>query len=87
MQNSLLSLHRGVCVCVCVCVCEREREEEGEGGREKERETYTYFGLFQRPETPFLQRYFILVNKILVLLKAHKNSHHFKLDYRLGVFF
>ena len=74
-------------MCVCVCVCEREREEEGEGGREKERETYTYFGLFQRPETPFLQRYFILVNKILVLLKAHKNSHHFKLDYRLGVFF
>lgn len=43
-------------------------ESEGEG----ERHAHMYSGLFYKG-------YFILANKILVLLKAYKNSHHFQL--------
>lgn len=43
-------------------------DSEGEG----ERQAHMYSGLFYKG-------YFILANKILVLLKAYKNSHHFQL--------
>ena len=43
-------------------------ESEGEG-----EDRHTYSGLFYKG-------YFILANKILVLLKAYKNSHHFQFD-------
>lgn len=49
-------------------------ESEGEG----ERHAHMYSGLFYKA-------YFILANKILALLRAYKNSHHFQLGQRLRV--
>lgn len=65
LQKSLLSQHRGGCV--------YERETH----RQTERQTLVYS---KDQRHLFLQRYFISVNKILFLSKAHKNSHYFKLE-------